>query len=178
MNKKSVIAANTVISLAILAIGLIVLFHVVFPEVKDVIVGEGEKGACEWSLVMHSITKLGDWSLIPAECRAHRIEIDMDYLSDYHKEAKNRIKTYINNKDKYAEILHFFNNPNDELQLNEWALNRIIAKETKDCWEKVFKGKLPLFESGWWNLISWDALGVSEAPKKHDVALTLWANIL
>jgi len=150
--KKAQVGLDTVVALAILALVLVVLFIIVFPSFKDVLIGEGEQGACEWSLVLHSLTKLGDWSLIPAECRANRIEIDMKYLERFTTEARRRIGEY--DKDttgKYDLILKDFNDVNNKKQVYEWALNRAVAQEMRNCWSKVFKGKLPLFDQ-WWNL--------------------------
>ncbi|MBN1644479.1 hypothetical protein JW851_00365 [Candidatus Woesearchaeota archaeon] len=149
--KKSQIAVSTLVGLAMLAIVIVVIFLIVFPVIKDLFEKEGEKIACEWSLVFHSIAKLGDWSLIPAECRAHRIEVNLEDLEKYKKEAEKRIKTYTDDPDKYGPILKYFNKKDDPAQLREWALNKIIAVEMKDCWSKVFQGKLPLFDK-WWNL--------------------------
>jgi len=153
--KKSQIAVDTLIGLAILAVAVAIVGIVVYPEVKDLFEKEGAKGACEWSLVVHSLTKLSDFSLVPAECRAHRFEISLDDLEKYHFTARKRIKIYQDNPEKYGRILQFFDNPEDPNQLNEWVLNMFVAKEMQDCWEKVFKGRLPLFDK-WWELYTWD----------------------
>ncbi len=178
-SSKSAISIEAVVELALFALMIAVVFYLVFPVVKEVLVGESEKGTCEWSLVMHSIAKVGDWSLIPAECRAHRIEIDMNFLDSYKSEAKKRIKQYNANKEKYVEILPFFNNPDDEKQIRTWALNRIIAVEMKDCWEKVMKGKLPLFDA-WWKFFSWDVYGkdIVKKPTNREEAFSVWNQLL
>ncbi|MBD3361307.1 hypothetical protein GF358_00790 [Candidatus Woesearchaeota archaeon] len=182
--KKAQITVDTLIALAILAVALIIIGVLIYPAVKEVLVGAGEKGACEWSLVMHSISKLGDFSLVPPECKAHRMEITMDDLEKYHFKAKQRIKEYEDNTDKYSEILKYFDDPEDPNQLNEWALNLLVAAEMKDCWEKVFKGKLPLFDK-WWLMYSWDMFGIDipkiigrTEPVDTDSALAVWVNLL
>jgi len=152
--KKSQIAVDTLIGLAILAVAVAIVGVLVYPEVKDLFETESTKGACEWSLVVHSLTKLSDFSLVPAECRAHRLEISLDDLEKYHFTARKRIKIYKENPEKYGPVLQFFDNPDDSNQLNEWVLNMFVAKEMQDCWEKVFKGRLPLFDK-WWNLYDW-----------------------
>lgn len=171
--KKAQVGMDTFVALGILGIAVMVLLIIVFPSFKEVLVSEGEQGACEWSLVMHSLTKLGDWSLIPAECRAHRIEIDMKYLDRFTSEARRRIGEY--KKDttgKYDVILKDFNDVNNKQQVYEWALNRAVAQEMVNCWSKVFKGRLPLFDQ-WWKLYSFDWFNNNEPTEK--TALKLWS---
>ncbi len=148
---KAQTGIDTLVGLAILGLLVVILIVILFPEIKEALVGEGEKGACEWSLVMSSLTKLADWSLIPPECRAHRMDIDVKYLDRFTSEAKVRIKEYKNNPAKYGSILVYFNDPAKTEQVYEWALNKAVAQEMNDCWTKVFKGRLPLFDQ-WWNL--------------------------
>jgi hypothetical protein len=172
--KRAQISVDTFILLAALAFAALIIFAIVYPVVKEVIETEGEKGTCEWSLVMHSIAKLGDWSLIPAECRANRIEIDLKYLERYHKEAKKRMEIYAKDQTKYAEIYKIFKDPKDPNMLNEWALNKIVATEMKNCWDQVLKGQLPLFDQ-WWKLYSW---GPHREPTDGEVAFETWFNVL
>jgi hypothetical protein len=153
MNKRAVFQ-TTFVNLAMVAIIALILLLMVFPAFEDLFAAEKEKGACEWSLVMHSLTKLADWSLIPPECRAHRFEVSLSDLRKEFKQAKKRINVYNKDRVKYKKILTRFKDANDEAQLYEWALNKVIAVELKDCWEKVFKGRLPLFDR-WWLLYSW-----------------------
>lgn len=170
MRKKCQISVDTLILLAVLVMAALVMLLIVYPQVKESLEKQSEKGACEWSLVMHSIAKLGDWSLIPAECRAHRIEITMNDLKRYEKEAKKRIDLYHKNLDKYGDVADVFKNPDKDIYWMEWSLNKIVATEMKDCWEKVFKGKLPLFDK-WWTLYSW---GPHKSPDSGPVAAKLW----
>lgn len=163
---KAQIGIDTLVGLAILGLLVVILIVIVFPTIKEVLIGEGEKGACEWSLVMHSLAKLGDWSLIPAECRAHRIDIDLKYLDRFTSEAKRRINEYNANPSKYGPMLADFNDPNKKEQLYEWALNKAVAQEMNDCWTKVFKGRLPLFDK-WWTLYDFPWRNIDVTDKKH-----------
>lgn len=173
--KRAQISVDTFILLAALAFAALVILAIVFPSVRDVLEPEGEKAACEWSLVMHSIAKLGDWSLIPPECRANRIEITMKDLRKYGREASKRIEVYKENPTKYEKMLKTFDDPTDPNIVDEWALNKIVAEEMKDCWEKVFKGRLPLFEK-WWRLYSWDP--VTGVPENQETAFELWLPLI
>lgn len=171
MSKKSQISIDTVVALAILAIAIAVLFYLIFPVVKEALVGSAEESECEWGLVLHAITKMGDWSLIPPQCSAQRPEISLSSLKEHEKEAKARINVYKKDKTKYAEILRFFNDPNNQNQVNEWALNKIVATYMKNCWtKKVSRGKLPIF-SQWQGLISW---GTEKAPGTGEDAVNLY----
>jgi hypothetical protein len=166
--KRAQISIDTFILLAVLLVMAIAILLIVFPAVKYKILEQSEAGLCEWSLVMHSISKLGDWSLIPPECRAHRIEITMGHLELHKTEAKERIKTYHNPKTraKYTDdIRAAYPNPDKDIYWQEWALNKMIAEEMKNCWQKVFKGRLPLFNQ-WWKLYSfpWEEKKITDGP--------------
>ena len=163
---KAQTGIDTLVGLAILGLLVVILIVIVFPTIKEVLVSEGEKGACEWSLVMSSLVKLGDWSLIPPECRANRIDIDLKYLDRFTSEAKIRIKEYNTNPTKYPGIVNYFKDEKDTSKVYEWALNKAVATEMNDCWTKVFKGKLPLFDK-WWTLYDFPWQNIDVADKDH-----------
>lgn len=170
--RRSQIGLDPLVGLGMLALVAFIVLALIFPEVREVLVGSGEKGACEWSLVLHSLTKLSDFSLVPAECRAVRIEVTLEDLKANFKEAKRRIDTYKSDPVKYKDILRYFNDySKSDAQLYEWSLNKIVAQEMNDCWDKVFKGQFPLFDE-WWKLYSW---GSATPPDNRDEAFAMWA---
>jgi len=153
VNRKGEI--NTLRDLCILLVVFTIIFLGVFPKFKEKLVEAGEKSKCEWSILLASVQKFGTAGIaegIPEGCKAKMVSISMKDLEKGQKLAKKRIKEYIDKKEVYKP--RFFTNT-DQDTLYEFALDKIIADELVDCWEKVFKGHMPLFDQ-WWRLYTWD----------------------
>ncbi len=144
------------------AIGILIVlvaFLFMVPSFRTLLFEAGEKGECQWNVLVSALTRtpgLG-FENIPVECKAKYMDVSLKDLQENYAQASLAIKKY-NAEQKnpaYNEIRKKFNNPNSEAQLAEWSANKIVADEMVDCWDKVWKGELPLFDS-WHKLIDYD----------------------
>jgi len=159
--KKGAIGVQHFIAIAILMISVSVILFGVFPKARQAFGAVTEKGACQWSVVVSGITQFGGKQMIPIECKAHRIEITNKNLTDAEPAARRRLEViWKDDKGKYGGFLtvNGFREPGKpniptkkKQKTREFALNQVVAKEMKDCAEKVWKGKLPLFDR-WWQI--------------------------
>lgn len=142
------------IAIVMVTIGIILFF--IFPKFAEIFGAQTEKGACEWSVVVSSLTQFAGKQLIPPECKAHRFEVTAEMLDKALPKAKRRLKVINDPKEpKYAKAIRgtkfYISGDIPDDVAYEFILNGIVAKELKDCADKVWKGKLPLFDR-WWNL--------------------------
>jgi len=146
------------------AIGILIVlvaFLFMVPSFKELLFEAGEKGECQWSVLVSALTRtpgLG-FENIPVECKAKYIDVSLEDLQDNYAAASQAIMKYkaetTDNNHAYDEIYKKFNNPNSEAQLAEWSANKIVADQMVDCWDKVWKGELPLFDV-WHKLIAYE----------------------
>lgn len=151
--KKAAIAISTLILLVGAAIALIASLSVT-PKFIELMTGAGEKGKCSWEIVASSLApkSLAGFGGVPEECKASYVNITKKELDKLRPSAKKRIEFYTKNSEKYVGMLkEGFNNPDDERQQYEWALNQLVTDKLKNCWDKVLQGKLPIFDK-WWDL--------------------------
>ncbi len=169
--RKAAIAISTLVLLVGAAVALIASLSVT-PKFIELMTGAGEKGKCSWEIVALSLTtSIPGFKGIPEECTASYINITKKELDKLRPNAKKRIEFYTKNSEKYYGMLREgFNNPDDERQQYEWALNQLITDQLKNCWDKVLQGKVPIF-SKWWDLYHWP--GEKERPNQ-DKAIELW----
>jgi len=160
MRRNGVLEApGTLVSIAIIAVILLVTFLGLLPGMERRLEAAEEKGKCEWSVLMASVRKAGTLGLsegVPAGCKAKIFTVTMAELENQRRFAGNRLADIQDAKrTEYEKIArHFRSVPagmSDEQMLKEFELNTVIAKELFDCWDKVYKGKLPLFDE-WWKL--------------------------
>jgi hypothetical protein len=156
MNRRgALIAVDTLIRLGIMLVVFAVVFLGILPVFQQKLAEAGETSKCEWSILLASVQKIGSAGIaegIPEGCKAKQVQITMANLEKGQKLAKSRISSYVadeNSKKMYNP--QFFTDPDSKDQLLEFALDKIIADEMVACWEKVFKGNMPLFDQ-WWRL--------------------------
>lgn len=155
MNKKA-IATEALVWMILGLVALLVLLGVtkVFSNVFEKVTGKNE---CEIEFLISHFTKTGGAEIIAPECEPHKITVTSEDLSKGRKDAvaileKYRDSLYGNqNFKEYYDYYHPYIAGNDQT-LNEWAVNEIIAKEMKYCWDVTGRGKLNLF-SDWWSLL-------------------------
>lgn len=129
---------------------LLILFLGVFPAFKSTIERSGEKGQCEWSVLLAALKTTGTLGIvggIPEGCKARRVTLTEEEVNKKLAFARARLKQ-IQTDPAYAGTAPYFGSPppGQETQREyEFAVDALIADEMVDCWEKVFKGKLPLF---------------------------------
>lgn len=153
----AIIAIDTLIQLSIIAVIFLVVFLGIFPPFTQKLEAAEEKGKCEWSVLLSAVGKAGSLGIaqgIPEGCHAVRKTITLDDLRKKFGYAKNRLKIITDPAHKeYATTAPFFRTqiPDDPQVLYEFALDNVVADELADCWTKVFRGKMPLFDE-WWRL--------------------------
>ena len=129
------------VSIIALTVFLIISLIIVFPEFKELIFGAGEKGQCQFSILIRTMSKELTFGFgeIPAECKANRMTITADRLDKYQTLAKKRIDSYIkNNHPAQSEF------PQTTQGRYKWAIERIMANEMVDCYNKGWRGRLDL----------------------------------
>lgn len=158
MKRGAIIAIDTLIQLGIILIVFLIVFLGLFPGVERKLEAAEEKGKCEWSVMLAAVRKGGSLSIaegVPEGCKATTRTITMADLRAKHEYARNRLKiiTDPDHKEYDPPFSTYFRKqvPSDPKIINEFALNTIIGNEMVDCWTKVFKGKMPLFDE-WWRL--------------------------
>ncbi len=140
----------------IFATALLVLW---FPKFYTLFEKSATKSKCELSIGISSLTRsvaLGK-ETIEINCPANRITINKTTLDKNYAKSKEAIQAWAK-FDKYANTAPYFRKqgaqPQKEL-IYEHALDQAIAQEMKDCWEKVFRGKLPVFDQ-WWKIFGYE----------------------
>ncbi|MEM4239676.1 MAG: hypothetical protein QXK08_00580 [Candidatus Woesearchaeota archaeon] len=154
MKKQGAISiVDVLVQLGLAVIAMLVIF-IVFSGYKSNLMAAGEKAKCEWSVVMAALSKAGTGGFsegIPEGCRAKIMNVTMDDLRKKYSLAKTRMALY--GGAQYQNVIRTFtpDKADNEAVLNEFAVDKIVADEMVSCWEKVFKGKMPLFDE-WWRL--------------------------
>lgn len=168
---KGQIGVEEFVVIAAFAFAFVVFLFILGPKIWLALSGAGETGVCNWNLLVHAFTKMGGKEIVPAECQAKRITVDEPMLNAQLKYASRRMNKMLEEakdeklKEQYKLILKQFNDPKNEQQLYEFALNKIVADELKNCWTKVFQGKLPLFDE-WYNKFDLRLWGIFAEDKE------------
>ncbi|MFC1775147.1 hypothetical protein ACFLZN_02425, partial [Nanoarchaeota archaeon] len=136
----------------------------------------------EWGTLLGAVAKVSTHGVadIPPPCKRNLINITKKDLKALDDEADRAIKDYHKGLAAYGgegkkdnpwlPIYNKFPINNEEYR-REWALNnceaaqgelnKIISDEMESCWKKVWKGKLPMFDS-WWNVIDVDSFDIKD----------------
>jgi len=124
---------------------LVVALVIVYPPIKNWMFGAGETGACQFSVLLKTMSKQMSFGFgeIPAECKMKRITVTDKEIDAYNSLAKKRIASYKeqNNPAQYD----FTDTPESEYT---WALEKIVGDEMVDCLNKGWRGKLDLAATG------------------------------
>ncbi len=164
MNKKAQLS-QTFVRISAITIGfLIILFVVAFP-VREAMTQVAEKGQCQWEFFISSQTKILGQVQIPPECESNRLNITEKLLEKDFKDSRETLNTWKKDRDNNEGKIFgnwgsnfiddyegYQSNHRDDDVLYEYSMDAVVADEIKDCWEKVLKGKFPLFDE-WWQLI-------------------------
>lgn len=168
--RRGAIGVNTLVSLAVLLIVVFVMLGLI-PGFTQKLQAAESASTCSWSILLASVQKLGSAGIaqgIPEGCKAIMVNVSMKDLEKNQRLASNRISEFMNKPDIYKS--QYFTNKNKET-INEFALDKIIADELVDCWEKVFKGKMPLFDN-WWRF--YKPFWGDKQPGSGPEALDMW----
>ncbi|MBD3304649.1 hypothetical protein GF343_05920 [Candidatus Woesearchaeota archaeon] len=168
MSKKSAVGVNTFVKILAVIIVLVV-FILIIPSFRQVLEGAVQTGECQWDMLFSALMQAGSMGLGGSSefksCRARYVNITMEDLYEYQLEAAQRMQVYRKNPKLYDDIVAqgFGVSPEDDPSLYydkqlEWAMNKIIADEMRTCWNKVWKGNLPIFDQ-WWNLVDFTFFG-------------------
>lgn len=155
MNKKGYEITSVAVA-AIAAVIALVVFLFIFPEFGEKLYAAGSKGECEWSVLVSALTRtpgLG-FENIPVECRAKYKNVTMADLQANYPSAEKMMQFYKTKGQNYAAISNLFSDPVNPLMRAEWSMNKIVADEMVECWDKVWHGEMPLFDS-WYRLIDY-----------------------
>ncbi len=154
--KKGAIAIDNlamIIAFLLVALALVIFFQRI-TEANPV-----DPRACEWSVALNAFKKsllLGK-DLVPPSCKVKRLEIDKSSIDSKRKKAEKDLNFFKNNDD-YKKLLRYFSSEDSHI-VDEYALDKIMADEMVECWDKVWRGKLSVFDE-WWNLMecckTWD----------------------
>lgn len=155
MIKKAAVGVETFVRSAAILIALVALVLVV-PHFTKQLFAAGEKGECQWSVLVSALTRTPGLSLenIPISCKANYMNMTLEDVQANYKTAVKAIKGYKDKGPEYNDIYKIFNTLNSENQLAEWSTNKIIADEMVSCWDKVWKGQMPMFDE-WWKIIGY-----------------------
>jgi len=139
---------------------VLVAFLFMVPSFRDLLFEAGEKGECQWNILISALTRtpgLG-FENIPVECRAKYMNVSLADVQEYYPLASKEIMRYnaevLKNPD-YQKINKVFSDPTKTSQLAQWSVNKIVADEMVNCWEKTWKGELPLFDV-WYRLVDYE----------------------
>lgn len=155
MNKKGYEITSVAVA-AIAAVIALVVFLFIVPEFGEKLYAAGSKGGCEWSVLVSALTRtpgLG-FENIPVECRAKYKNVTLGDLQANYPSAEKMMQFYKTKGQNYAAISNLFSNPTDPLMRAEWSMNKIVADEMVECWDKVWHGEMPLFDV-WYRLIDY-----------------------
>ncbi|MBW3001720.1 hypothetical protein KY338_01000 [Candidatus Woesearchaeota archaeon] len=185
MSKKSAVGVNTLVKILAVVIVLVV-FILIIPSFRQVLEGAVETGECQWDMLFSAVLQAGSMGLGGSSqfksCRAQNVNISMNSLYEYELEAAERMEVYRKNTALYHKsIAQGFGVPEDDpayydKQL-EWVMNKIIADEMLACWNKVWRGNLPIFDQ-WWNLVDFTFFGVgTEKPPLEELQNVKYTNL-
>lgn len=173
MNKKSQGGIPYLVKLAAIAIVLLA-FILIIPSFKNLLYGAVKTGECQWDLLFSALMtqmSLGKMN-IPPECKAEYINVTKADLEEYLNEAAVRIHMYEQRPDKYRLMREAgFKDYKDideayHAQM-EWALNNFVADKMLWCWDRVWRGSLPIFDY-WYNVVDWTFFGLREGDYDKD----------
>lgn len=153
MNKKGESEGVSTFVKATAALITLVVFLFIVPTVGQKLMAAESKGSCEWSVLVSALTRTPGFGFenIPAACKAKYRNVTLADIQANYPAASTAIEGYSKKGPAYADISRMFSTPSAE-QLAEWSMNKIVADEMVDCWDKVWHGGLPLFDE-WWKLI-------------------------
>jgi len=137
----------------IIVLMIITVLAVVFiPKIVKYFKDKGESGVCEWSIALNAFKKsfLLGAEKIPPNCKAKVLQINQTVLESKKKKAQKDLGFF--RKDaRYKDTIRYFNSTSNHINY-EYSLDGIIADELVDCWSKVWRGKVSVFDE-WWNII-------------------------
>lgn len=163
-NKKGAIAVDVPIELIALLFSAGVLLVLFIPQLYTWITTSTEQVVCEWSIVAGAIARPLGKELISPECKARKVSISTKNLQQFLGEAETTINKWLKDE-KYVAIRDQF--PEANLQNKyKYALNKLVAREMTNCWEKVLRGKLPMFDE-WYNKIDLFGSDYPEYAEKY-----------
>lgn len=155
MAKRGAVGVETFVRSAAILIALVALLLVV-PHFTKQLFAASEEGECQWSVLVSALTRTPGLSMenIPISCKAKYMNVTLEDMQVNYGTASKAIKFYNSKGPEYDAIYKIFNTPNSENQLAEWSVNKIIADEMVSCWDKVWKGQMPMFDE-WWKIIGY-----------------------
>ncbi len=159
MNKQAQIVGLViaVISIIILSAAAVMILHKL--EVF------GTTQTCQWTFLASAIAKASTIvgaQVIPPACEATETVLSQQTLNQDTDLGRRGIKELLTNRPKTylaSRANQYFSDPTNHQQQLEWAFDIAVASELKQCWDKVWHGKINAFNE-WdkknWNIVkSW-----------------------
>lgn len=173
---KGQLLSGKLLTIVILTVSMVVLL-MTSTSFGNVIRNVAKTSSCNWNFAVNAITSL------PPECEATYSTLTMKNLSKGTVRAAKRIEEFNAEPRKYAKALEHFpyqeKYSEEDLTLYEYAMDEYIAKRMKSGWDKVWKGKLPIFDD-WWNIVDWTFFGFTDAEAEKgrtvqgEEAIDIW----
>ncbi len=140
MNKKAM-SPEMLIGIIALVGTLAVFLVIVYPPFKNFLFSLLGKTSCNWSLLLATVAKFGAFGggELPVECQMTKLHVGPKELDSYAVMAKKRINTYLT-KPGYEDVKGVY--PPNTLGYKHWALDKIVATEMANCWDKTWHGKV------------------------------------
>ncbi len=142
------VTIETIVKVIAIAAFLGAVLWFFYPLLSGALERAGEKSKCNFSILFAAGGKLLSAGIgeLPPECKAEYVTVDSQMIKQEEIAGKERIQAYAKEKTPfYKEAAIDFPEGNKEA-LDEWAVDSIIAKNAKSCWDKVLHGKLDFFK--------------------------------
>ncbi|MBW2970042.1 hypothetical protein KY319_02870 [Candidatus Woesearchaeota archaeon] len=166
LSSKKGVTEAVIVGVVIAVIGAIIFLTVLWPAFSALLKGAAATGECNWNLFIATAIRKGSFGFLEVEpgCKAEYMTVDSELLKKYYTLAKKRITKYCpgvsivgkaasTTQNYYSTAAQDFC-PQQQVgyeELNEWAMDFIIAKKMQECTDKVWHGKLDFFAQEWGN---------------------------
>lgn len=123
-----------------------IILLIITGQFTDIFTEITGKTACTWSFLTASITS------IPPECKMKLVDITVDDLEKPAMDVfvSEQFKRFNLESDTKYKDMHFTGRGDQPKFREEFALDKLMADELKDCWDKVGHGRVAALER-WWS---------------------------
>lgn len=142
----------TLVEILSVTAALLVLLMLVWPALREVLFDTGTKGECQFSLTVSSLSSLAGTEI--GSCPTEKVKIGNAEINRYLPLAERQVNEY--HKNPSQEIAQQY--PLNPTGYKQWAMDKIVADQLVDCWEKVVFGKF--LPKKWTNVLKEDVICV------------------